>query len=155
MTEVSIRTLSEQPTLVVLGKIAVEDMPRFFSKAYHAVAARAAEIGAEIAGLPFGRYRPLDCESHEFEVEAGFPVAGMLSGAGEVEVSVLPAGPAAVAWHIGPYESMVVTYDAVTSFLNEQHAEPMGPPWEVYHSDPSDEPDPAKWRTEIVQPFAA
>lgn len=32
-------------------------------------------------------------------------------------------------------------------------AKPAGDLWEVYFSDPASEPDPATWRTEIVQPY--
>ena len=47
------------------------------------------------------------------------------------------------------------TYEAIVTFLAEQHAEALGEPWEIYHSDPDVEPDPAQWRTEIIQPFLA
>jgi effector-binding domain-containing protein len=30
---------------------------------------------------------------------------------------------------------------------------PASSPWEVYFTDPAEEPDPQKWRTEIVMPF--
>jgi AraC family transcriptional regulator len=28
-----------------------------------------------------------------------------------------------------------------------------GDPWEVYVTDPGDEPDPSKWQTELVYPI--
>lgn len=155
MPEIAIRELEEQPTLVMWGKVVVKDMPQFLGRAFHAAASHADAIGAEICGPPFARYRPLDPDHGEFEVEAGFPVEGELTGSEEVDVSSLPDGPAAVALHIGPYEAMVPTYDAILAFLREQRAEPLGPAWEVYLSDASEEPDPATWRTEIVQPFMA
>jgi effector-binding domain-containing protein len=154
VAEVTIRTLDEQPTLVVRGKVLVAGIPEFLGRAFHSAAGRAAECQAQLTGPPFAQYRPLDCECHEFEVIAGFPVAGLVTGSGEVEVDALPGGPAAVAWHIGPYETMVPTYDAVSRFVRQRHAEPIGAPWEVYHSDAEQEPDPTEWRTEIVQPFS-
>lgn len=155
MTDIAIETMEEQPTLVMWGKVAVQDMPQFLGRAFHAAAAHAETIGAEICGRPFARYRSLDAEHRQFEVEAGFPVRGDLVGSEAVDVSSLPAGPAAVAVHLGPYEAMVPTYDAVLRFLDDQRAEPLGPAWEVYLSDPDKEPDPATWRTLIVQPFTA
>jgi AraC family transcriptional regulator len=74
-------------------------------------------------------------------------------GAGEVEASTLQGGPAAVIWHIGPYETLEVTYAAVEVWPAERSLEPDGSPWEAYCSDPKEQPDPATWRTEIVQPF--
>lgn len=155
MPEISIRMLEEQPTLVMWGKVVVEDMPQFLGRAYHATAHHAAAIGAEIVGPPFARYRSLDTELREFEVEAGFPVRGDLTESDEVDVSLLPAGPAAVAVHVGPYDAMGPTYEALAEFLKEQHAQAMGSAWEVYVSEPDEEPDPAQWRTEIVQSFTA
>lgn len=155
MPEISVRTLERQPTLVMWGKVVVKDMPQFLGRAFRAAATHAETLGTEICGPPFARYRPLDSEFKEFEVEAGFPVTNEPTGSEEVDASSLPAGPAAVAMHIGPYDAMVPTYDAIVAFLREQHAEAFGPAWEVYLSDASEEPDPAKWRTEIVQPFMA
>lgn len=155
MPDIVIQTMEEQPTLVVWGKVVIADMPQFLGRAFHATATHAAAIGAEIVGPPFARYRALGELQESFEVEAGFPVRGDAGSSEEVDVSSLPAGPVAVAVHVGPYEAMVPTYDALARFLDDQHAEPLGPAWEVYLSDPNQEPDPVAWRTEIVQPFMA
>jgi effector-binding domain-containing protein len=155
MLEISIRTLDECPTLVLIGKVEVGEVPAFLERAFHAVATHAPAAGVEITGAPFARYRLLDPQVPTFEVEAGFPVSGAPTASDDVRVSSLPAGPAAVAWHIGRYEAMTATYDALHAFLEGQHAEPLGAAWEVYHSDPSEEPNPATWRTEVVQPFMA
>lgn len=153
MYEVETRNLDAQPTLVVRGKVAMAEIKDFLERAYHLIAERTAECGAHFAGPPFARYRPLDAEFSEFEVEAGFPVIVQVPCSGEVEPSELPAGPAAVTYHVGPYDEMKPAYDAVLAWVEEQGVVADGPAWEVYHSDPSAEPDPAGWRTEIIQPY--
>ena len=67
----------------------------------------------------------------------------------------LPGGSAAVAVHVGPYERLVDTYEALQAWVLEQGFELAWPMWEYYLSDPQSEPDPATWRTRIVWPVRA
>ena len=153
MHEVESRTLAAQPTLVVRGKLAVDEIKEFLGRAYHLVAARTQECGIHFAGPPFARYRALDPEFTEFEVEAGFPVIALVPCSGEVEPSDLPAGDVAVTWHIGPYDGMKAAYAALQSWIEDRDGVPTGVPWEVYHTDPNEEPDPSESRTEIFYPY--
>jgi effector-binding domain-containing protein len=93
----------------------------------------------------------LDSELLEFEVEAGFPVSAPAAGGAHVEASVLPGGRAAATWHTGPYESLACAHEALERWMTDNGASTDGPCWEVYYSDPMSEPDPARWRTEIVK----
>ena len=153
MYEIQERTLAEQPTMVMRGTLKLEDIPTFLSRAYHMVDSQVREGGAHVVGEPFARYRSLDPEYREFEIEAGVPVVMAVAGHGGVEASCLPGGPAAVTMHTGPYERLESAFAALTAWLEEHGALAEGPPWEVYHTDPNEQPDPATWRTEIVQPY--
>jgi effector-binding domain-containing protein len=147
------RSLTLQPTMVVHGKVKLEDIPRFLGRVYSTVERQVHESGAHVTGDPFARYRPLDAEYREFEIEAGVPVQVAAAGHGEVEASHLPAGPAVVTFHTGPYERMEPAYSALTAWLQDRGLEADGPAWEIYHTDADTQPDPAIWRTEIVQPY--
>jgi effector-binding domain-containing protein len=153
MYEIEERTLVEQPTMVMRGKIKLEDIPSFLGRVYHTVESQIHEAGVHVVAEPFARYRPLDLEYREFEIEAGLPVVIAAAGHGEVEASHLPGGPAIVTIHTGPYERMEPAYEAMTAWMQEHGVHPDGPAWEVYHTDPDEQPDPATWRTEIVQPY--
>jgi effector-binding domain-containing protein len=153
MYEIQERTLAEQPTMVVHGKVKLEDIPAFLGRVYHTVDSQIKTSGAHVAGPPFARYRPLDAEYREFEIEAGLPVVLAVPGKGEVAASNLPGGPAAVTVHIGPYQRMEPAYDALATWMAERGVHSNGPAWEIYFTDPDEQPDPANWRTEIVQPF--
>ena len=87
------------------------------------------------------------------EVEAGFPVSSPIEPNGDVQPSELPGGQVAVTVHVGPYDQMEPAYQALASWVTDHGGELAGDAWEVYFSDPSTEPDPATWRTEIVQPY--
>jgi effector-binding domain-containing protein len=152
MYEVVPRQIPEQPTLVVTGKLEVAEIPPFLQSAYSKVATHLTLVGSEMAGMPFARFRWVD--SDRIEVEAGFPVASPLEGQGDVVASTLPGGPVAVVVHFGPYEELGAAYDAIETWITERGAYADGPAWEVYFTDPAEQPDPKTWKTEVVQPYS-
>jgi effector-binding domain-containing protein len=109
------------------------------------------EQGLTAIGPPFARFHFV--AEGRCEAEAGFPVATEIAAEGDVIPSVLPGGLAATTVHIGPYEAMGPAYESLSSWVEEQNGEATGNAWEVYFSDPNAQPDPATWKTVIVQPY--
>jgi effector-binding domain-containing protein len=153
MYEVTTRHFDDQPTLAMTGRVEADGIPGFLGRAYASIAAHIEAIGAGYAGPPYARYTPLGPEMGEFDVEAGFPVVGEAPGEGQIVASMLPGGEAAVVVHIGPYDQMMPAYQALTDWMGEHDSVADGPAWEVYLSDPEQQPDPSNWRTEIIQPY--
>ena len=87
--------------------------------------------------------------SATIEVEAGFAVDEPIAPSGEVVPSQLPGGTVVGGIHIGPYEKLAETYTAMGDWAATQGLTLSGPMWEVYLSDPQQEPDASTWRTEI------
>ncbi len=83
------------------------------------------------------------------DIEIGWPVAGPFPGDGDVQTSTLPGGTVAVASHFGPYDGIGPVYEAIQTWCREHGDEIAGPPWESYFTDPHEEPDTAKWRTDV------
>lgn len=109
--------------------------------------------GIAPVGPPFMRIHELG--PSDWDIEVGIPVAERFTPTDErVRPSTLPGGPKLVSWHIGPYDTLSDAFDAL-----ESYAEALGrayePGWEVYYVGPEDEPDPAKWRTEVILPLAS
>ncbi len=140
-----------QETAVARATLTVAEIGPWLGKTYAAVARLLADRQAGPAGPPFARYHMLG--EDRFEVEAGFPATRPIEGNGATQPSELPGGQVAITIHIGPYDQMVPAYQALASWVSEHGGELGGDPWEVYFSDPSTEPDPATWRTQIVQPY--
>jgi effector-binding domain-containing protein len=140
-----------QVTAVARATLTVAELPPWLGKAYAAVAELLTAQRAGPAGPPFARFHMLG--GGRLEVEAGFPATRPIEGNGDVQPSELPGGQVAVTMHIGPYEQMEPGYAALASWVGEHGGKLAGDAWEVYFSDPSTEPDPATWRTEIVQPY--
>ena len=110
------------------------------------------EAGVPLAGPPFARY--LSFDATRVVAEIGFPVIRPAPRVGRVEPVVLPGGLAASMIHLGGYERIAETYQALHRAIAEIVRHPTGPGWEVYWSDPAAEPDPSTWRTELLIPIA-
>ncbi len=54
--------------------------------------------------------------------------------------------------HVGPYDTIGATWDAMGNWVEEQGRAPADPAWESYLTDPSEEPNPARWMTEVYMP---
>lgn len=143
----------EQPTAVVTATMPVSEIGPWLAEQYRKIAAVFGTGHDFPIGPPFARYhRRAD---DRFDVEAGFPVGSRFVDEGDVHGSVLPEARVAVLVHVGPYDEMEPAYAALQAWIVEHGGEPVGDPWETYFSDPTTEPDPATWRTEISQPYRA
>lgn len=149
---IEVRALPLQHTAVVRHRISMqqtERIPEWIEQTFVAVQSQ----GQEPTGVPF--LRTFSMSAGEMDIEVGWPVAQPFTGDGEVSASSLPAGPAAVGTYFGPYEQISSVYEAVGAWCQEQGRTIAGPPWESYLTDPNEEPDPAKWRTDIHFPLEA
>jgi effector-binding domain-containing protein len=81
------------------------------------------------------------------DVDFGVEVTRAFQSAGEVYATETPAGMAAVAVHVGPYDRMKETHDAIHAWREANHREFAGKSWEIY-GDWSD--DPSKLETTIL-----
>ena len=137
----------EQPTAGVRERVPMADLPQFFSRAFGETMAAISAQGAHASGPPFGKYygRP----DAFVDVEAGFPVATPIEPAGNVVPGVLPGGRVAEAVHVGPFDTMGETYARLERDMQAAELTPGDVMWESYLTDPGEEPDPSKWRTQI------
>ena len=161
LTDTRIVELEPQQTAAVRLRqpMAELDLASAFDRFMPLVAEEIGARGGAIGGPPFGRY-------HQFgpdvvDVEIGFPVATPpdlppLSSRepGEVGLSELPGGPVARAVHIGSYDGLSATYDALHDWIHAQPGYDDGAgAWESYVDDPGSAPDMATLRTEVFWPL--
>jgi len=149
-SKIELRVLRAHQTATVRETVGRDDIPAAVGRIFQAVDHVMRRQGAARAGSPFARY-------HSFgdvvDLEAGLPVASPILPEGEVTPSELPGGPAAIAVHAGPYEGLGATYQAIETWLANTGRTASGGPWEIYLTDPSEEPDPARWLTEVIYPL--
>ena len=84
-------------------------------------------------------------------VEVVWPVAGTVTGSGDIQVSTLPGGKMVRTVHRGPYETCEPTYLALFSWIENHQLQIAGPIREIYPNDPR-EVKPEEILTEILVP---
>jgi effector-binding domain-containing protein len=131
--------------------VRMDGLPDFFGRAFHAVASAAAAQGVTLVGPPLGIYFGMPAET--IDVGGGFPTDRPIDADDGVIAFTLPGGRAAQVLHVGPYDQMEATYNALMAWSAEQGLN-LGPlMWECYLT----EPDPAAQeatQTLIVWPLA-
>jgi effector-binding domain-containing protein len=142
--------LKRQHTAVVRGAMLAADLPAWLPAVFHAVADYLERADVAAAGPAFAR---LEFRGSDLRVEAGFPVQEPILGDGWIRPSALPAGPAAVASNGGPCQAVAAACADVDGWLVARGLVADGDHWEVYLTDPTTEPDPARWRAAVVAPY--
>lgn len=148
---VEIVELEEVRVAAVRAVVAPEDVPDFMSDALGMVAQALRQAGVAPAGPPFARYFEMGAEG--LDVAAGFPVAEPFLGAGVVHPGTLPAGAAAVATYVGPFEGLEAAWGELRRQIEALGRRRGQDPWEVYFIGPGSGVDEASWRTELVWPL--
>jgi GyrI-like small molecule binding protein len=143
------RTFAAQPTAVRRAVLRPDEVADWISVTLRDIAESLRRRQIVPTGFPFSRRHPEP--GGLLVVEAGFPLALPVVTDGAIQASELPAGPAAVTTHTGPYDKIGGTYDLIAGWLRQHAAQPTGDAWEIYHSPPIGSPD--DWHTELVQPF--
>jgi effector-binding domain-containing protein len=146
--DIKIVELQEQPTAVIREQVAMNALPEFFGRAFAEVSAAMEAQSVQPAGAPFALYRGMPTEI--VDVEAGFPVSTTIAALNGVQAGLLPACRAVQAMHVGGYDTLGTTYEAVKQRIREEGLEASEDMWEYYLSDPST--DHTTWRTLVVWP---
>jgi effector-binding domain-containing protein len=150
MTDIGIVELEPQPTAVVGELVPLDKLTDFFGRAFSEVMAATGRQGVAVTGPPFALYHGVPTDT--VHVEAGFPTSSEVEADGDVRPGVLPGGRVVEALHVGSYDTLSQTYDAVVRWAVERGLKPGSDMWEQYLTDPSDDSDPSSWRTRVLCP---
>lgn len=112
----------------------------------------------EPSGAPFIRYYVIDMDA-ELDIEVGWPVATALEGKGRIQGGVLPAGCYATLVYTGVENGIrgngvLIQWGKDKGIEWDHWEDEKGDAFrsrvEFFLTDPDDEPDPAKWETEVA-----
>jgi effector-binding domain-containing protein len=109
-------------------------------------------------GPPFMRFHVINMPG-KMDIELGWPVASALPGNGRVSAGALPAGRYASLIYTGIMNGIagnkaLLDWGAEQGLVWDTYAsdqgDGFGARYESYLTDPADEPDMAKWETEVA-----
>lgn len=108
-------------------------------------------VGDKMAGPPFAIW--YKWEGEEFEFDNCIPVRGAVPVSGDVRSIKSYAGKVVSVTHTGAYETTYYSWEAIGEYMTTNNLESNGDPYEVYLTDPGQEPDQSKWITELFWPI--
>jgi effector-binding domain-containing protein len=119
--------------------------------------------GIEPAGPPLIRYDVIDMQ-RGMEIEVGVPVGAPVEGDDRVTGGFLPGGRYAALSYFGDYSGLVGANAALQEWAASEdlrfdqwttdRGDAFGGRIESYLTDPDEEPDPAKWQTDVAYRLA-
>ncbi|OLT32639.1 hypothetical protein BJF79_35875 [Actinomadura sp. CNU-125] len=115
-----------------------------------------AQRGITPGGGPVYRYRTIGDTERPFELEVGVPVAAPVEGDGRVLARTLPEGAYAVLLHEGHPDGLGEAHRALRAWAEgeghflDRDGDAWAAVYESYLTDPAQEPDLNKWRTELA-----
>ncbi len=149
--QVEIRTVPEQNVLSIRTQCHVAELGAILAEILPEVWRYVRKNGVNPSGPPFTRYHGFS--EDRVDIEGGLPVPTAVPGEGRIVAGVLPGGEVATTIHMGPYDRLPHAHDALHEWITANKKVSAGAQWEVYWTDPGHEPDPGKWKTELVWPI--
>ena len=137
-------------------KVSTDNIGDMLGRSYGAIVSYVNEKGLQMSAPPFAIYHywPMSGKG-EADVEAAIPIAEPEAGNDVVNGTIFPGGNIVVAYFYGPFEATEQAHTALHKWA-EENGKTLGEvPWEVYVTDPQNEPDPAKWLTLVCYRVAA
>ncbi len=121
-------------------------------KVYTKLAGYLKEKQIQPTGPSLSVYYAYSPESIEYE--AGFPInaEGVTVDDDQLGISGIPAGKYVKAIHMGHYEGLKDTHEAINAYISNNGLNVIGAPWEEYVKDMMSEPDTTKWMTFVYYP---
>ncbi len=149
------RVLGGGPTISVATSVTAAGLADWWWDTLVGLRATAQAAGLEPAGPAGGLFDDELFTSDEGNARVYLPVKDSPALNGTGVRWELPAGRFAVALHSGPHSDVDRTYAALGTYAGAHGRDGAGPVRERYLANPLDNPDSARWRTEVCWPVAS
>jgi effector-binding domain-containing protein len=157
--QVRIELRAAQPYAGIAVRVAMDGLSGAVDEAFPELFGWLAAQDIPAAGPPFIRYLVVDMAA-ELRIELAVPVSVDFRGSERIQPGVLPAGRYVTLRHTGPYDGLVASNAALQQWAQQRGITfdswdtPAGSVWrgraEHYLTNPSAEPDPAKWEVDVA-----
>jgi len=158
-TEPKIIHREEQPYMGIRTQAAMSQLPTVIPQLHEEIYQLLEKRGVSPSGPPFIRYHVINMEA-KLDIELGWPVATALPNEGHISAAFLPEGQYATILYTGDYSGLMDANRVLIEWAqqngivwdrwDDENGDAFGARMEIYHTDPGNEPDPAKWETEVA-----
>jgi effector-binding domain-containing protein len=148
----------EQPYVGIRTQVPMIELPKTIPGLLGELFPWLGQRGVEPSGPPFIRYHVIDMAAL-LDVELGIPVATAMPGDDRVRPGLLPAGRYAALVYTG-VDNGIAGNAALLDWGKQQGltwdrwqaetGDAFGARYESFLTDPNDQPDPARWETEVA-----
>ncbi|HJW75272.1 MAG TPA: GyrI-like domain-containing protein [Thermoleophilia bacterium] len=146
--DITIKDLPAQRIAAVRATTTMDKVGEAMQSGWQTILAR----GAVPTGPPFAIYHRFSEADGEVELETCLPTTTAVPGSETVAVRDEPAMRVAAVVHRGPYAGIGAAYEALQAWVAAEGRKTVGPPREVYLTDPRQVADPQDYLTEVQWP---
>lgn len=153
MTDFPIETMHPGPRAYITRTSKMTEIAASMAEGFETLARLFGEAKVAMSGMPMSHYLDYDDVSTTYEL--GFPCreedTAALRAVG-LSIGKTASGPSMRATHVGPYDGVPSTYNAMMGEMTRLGLAPARDMWEIYYSPP-DTPPP-QIRTDVIWPLA-
>jgi len=149
--EIKIVDVATITTLAIYDSTKLEGIGNLLQKNYATLMKYVGEKEYAIMGAPLAVYHNWNPKGY-IRISAAIPLYGKVKEHNNIKKLNVEAGKAIYAKHFGGYNT-TATHNAIDEFVKNHHLQLKNFIWEEYITDPSTEPDSAKWQTDIYYPL--
>ena len=144
--------MPEQIVLVIRDSAGPDTYGPVMSKGYGELMQFIKAKRLKIKEHPFAMYVSRDSATQFSVFDMGIAVEYADGGKGRIKAEMTPGQKIVMADYFGPYDQTASVYHALEKYISQGGLEIIGNPWEIFVTDPTNEPDTAKWNTQILFP---
>jgi effector-binding domain-containing protein len=130
--------------------VLVNDMQQFFADNFAKAAQEAGKAGAKIQGHPCGFFWSYDTVAMKADMAAAMPMDKQVKLGNGVQTITAEGKKALVINYLGDYAKSEDAHWAMAEYLTANRLQEVPPAIEEYVTDPTEEPDTAKWLTRVI-----
>lgn len=132
------------------GEVAIENISQFYTQNISALYQKALNENIVVSGMPCGLYYTWDEANQKSDMAAALPTLAQLNNIPETNAVSIPSKPALKIVYQGDRRNSGNAHNAMGDFMKDRQLFMDVPMIEEYITDPTKEPNPEKWITNII-----
>ena len=148
--KIELKTIKANSGLAIMDTATSRQIGERIGADFNEIADYIKQLKGKQTGAPFAVYYQYKNDTMVFQ--AGIPTNKNLKENERIKVIKLNGGKVVVGRYQGSFENIGRAHESINKWIYENKLGLNGSPWEVYLTNPAEEPDQEKWITEIYYP---